>query len=82
MKCARAVVPAGSWTAASATDRVVLEATERYRRRIMLTGERGTKFLLDLPHAGLGATLTPLDAPFDPEGGAYHEGHHGHDHGV
>ena len=51
MKCARAIVPAGSWSAASAIDRVVLDATERHRRRIMLTGERGTKFLLDLPHA-------------------------------
>jgi urease accessory protein len=46
--------------------------------------------------AGLGARLTPIEAPFDPEGGAYasapadhhhgahdhghHHGHHGHDH--
>jgi urease accessory protein len=153
MKCARAIAPAGSWSAASAIDRVVLDATERHRRRIVLTGERGTKFLLDLPHAtalrggdglvmedgaivrvdgkpepvveiaaasapdlariawhlgnrhtdvqvagdrlrirrdhvleemlrGLGATLTVLDAPFDPESGAYHDRHHGHDHGV
>jgi urease accessory protein len=36
---------------------------------------------------GLGARLTPIEAPFDPEGGAYaaaahhHQGHgHGHDH--
>jgi urease accessory protein len=29
----------------------------------------------------LGARLTPIDAPFDPEGGAYaHHVHHGHDH--
>jgi urease accessory protein len=146
-------VPAGSWSAASAIDCVVLDATERHRRRLMMTGERGTKFLLDLPHAtalrdgdglvmedgamvrvngkpealveiaaasapelariawhignrhtdvqvagdrlrirrdhvledmlrGLGATLTSLDAPFDPEGGAYDGGHHGHDHGA
>jgi urease accessory protein UreE len=32
-------------------DRVVLDADERHRRRITLTGERGTVFLLDLPHA-------------------------------
>jgi urease accessory protein len=28
---------------------------------------------------GLGARIDPIDAPFDPEGGAYHE-HHGHAH--
>lgn len=32
-------------------DRVILDADERYRRRIVLTGERGTTFLLDLPQA-------------------------------
>jgi urease accessory protein len=32
-------------------DRVVLDADERHRRRIVLTGEGGTRFLLDLPHA-------------------------------
>src|SRR5215831_14377857 len=32
-------------------DRVVLDADERHRRRIVLTGEGGTSFLLDLPHA-------------------------------
>ena len=127
---------------APAIDRVVLSADERHRRRIVLTGERGTTFLLDLPqatalrdgdglmledgsivlvagkpepvldveaasaaelarlawHLGnrhtevqiigdklrirrdhvlekmlkhLGARVTPLDAPFDPESGAY-----------
>ena len=38
---------------------------------------------------GLGARLTPIEGPFDPEGGAYagghapqvHDEHHGHDHG-
>jgi urease accessory protein len=37
--------------------------------------------------AGLGARVTPIEAPFDPEGGAYaaaahhhHDHHHGHDH--
>jgi urease accessory protein len=141
---------AGTWNSAMAVDRVVLDADERHRRRITLTGEGGTTFLLDLPHAtalkdgdglvledgsivrvagkpeplleisaasphelarlawhignrhtdvqivadklrirrdhvleemlrGLGARLTPIEAPFDPEHGAY--GHHHHDHG-
>jgi urease accessory protein len=140
----------GTWNFATAIDRVVLDADERHRRRIMLTGEGGTNFLLDLPHAtalkdgdglvledgsivrvagkpealveiaaasphelarlawhignrhtgvqivgdtlrirrdhvleemlrGLGARLTPIEAAFDPEHGAY--GHHHHDHG-
>lgn len=33
---------------------------------------------------GLGATVTPVEAPFDPEGGAYardHDAAHGHHHG-
>jgi urease accessory protein len=139
----------GTWNLATAVDRVVLDADERHRRRITLTGEGGTTFLLDLPHAtalkdgdglvledgsivrvagkpeqlleisaasprelarlawhignrhtdvqivgdtlrirrdhvleemlrGLGARLTPIEAAFDPEHGAY--GHH-HDHG-
>ncbi len=29
---------------------------------------------------GLGARVIPIDAPFDPEGGAYAGGSHGHDH--
>jgi urease accessory protein len=133
-------------------DRVILDADERHRRRIVLTGERGTMFLLDLPQAaalrdgdglvledgsivcvagkpealveiaaasaqelarlawhignrhtdvqvvadalrirrdhvleemlrGLGARLTAVEAPFDPEPGAYGHGQHHHDHG-
>ena len=156
MKRSCEVRHAGSWDAISAFDRVVLDADERHRRRTVLTGEKGTKFLLDLPHAtvlrdgdglvlddgaivrvagkpeplteiaagsaqelarlawhignrhtdvqvvgerlrirrdhviedmlrGLGARLTPIEAPFDPEGGAYagggHSHHHGHDDG-
>jgi urease accessory protein len=156
MKRANAVKAAGRWDDASAIDRVTLDAQERHRRRIVLTGERGTTFLLDLPQAtalrdgdglvledgaivrvagrpeslvevaaanapelarlawhignrhvdveivgdrlrmrrdhviedmlrGLGASLSPIEAPFDPEHGAYdqHRGHtHGHaDHG-
>ena len=152
MRRASEIRTAGSWNAAAAIDRVVLDADERHRRRIVLTGERGTEFLLDLPHAaalrdgdglvledgaivrvagkpeplvevaapsapalarlawhignrhtdlqvvgdtlrirrdhvledmlrGLGARLTPIEAPFDPEPGAYGHSHdHGHGH--
>jgi|SRR5271166_2075232 len=131
-------------------DRVVLDAGERHRRRMVLTAEGGTSFLLDLPRAtvlrdgdglvledgtivrvagkrealvevraqtphalarlawhignrhtdveivgeclrirrdrvledmlrGLGAELSPIEAPFDPEPGAYgQEYRHGH----
>jgi urease accessory protein len=51
MRRAYAVRQAGQWDNAAAIDRVVLDASERHRRRVMLTGERGTKLLLDLPHA-------------------------------
>jgi len=166
MKRAHAVKAAGHWDSAAAVDRVSLDADERHRRRVVLTGERGTTFLLDLPHAmalrdgdglvlddggivrivsrpeplteiaaadshelarlawhignrhievqvvgdrlrirrdhviedmlrGLGARLSPVEAPFNPEQGAYaqhahghghdhahgHDHHHGHDHG-
>jgi urease accessory protein len=40
--------PAGSFAAADAIDRVVLDAGDRQRRRIVLTGEKGTRLLLDL----------------------------------
>jgi len=150
MKRACEVKAAGHWDDASAVDCVTLDAQERHRRRVVLTGERGTRFLLDLPQAtalhdgdgllledggvvrvagrpeplieiaaasprelarlawhignrhldvqivgerlrirrdhvieemlrGLGARLSPIEAPFDPEHGAY--GHrHGRDH--
>ena len=152
MKRAHAVKMAGHWDSGGAVDQVLLDAHERQRRRVVLTGERGTTFLLDLPqvialrdgdglvlddggivrvigrpealveivaadsHAlarlawhignrhievqivgdrlrirrdhvienmlrGLGALLTPLDAAFDPEQGAYAQTHgHGHAH--
>jgi len=51
MRRASAVRAAGTWNAASAVDRVVLDADDRHRRRVTLTGEGGTAFLLDLPHA-------------------------------
>src|SRR4051794_2064375 len=49
MRRALAIRPADTWDPALAVDRVVLDAGERHRRRIVLTGERGTIFLLDLP---------------------------------
>ncbi len=42
-----AIKPTGHWDAASAKDRVVLDAGDRNRRRIVLTGEKGSEFLLD-----------------------------------
>jgi urease accessory protein len=151
MRRASEVRTAGTWNPATAIDRVVLDAGERHRRRIALTGERGTRFLLDLRRAtalrdgdglvledgaivrvagkpeplieiaaasprelarlawhignrhtdvqivddtlrirrdhvledmvrALGARLTPVEAPFDPEPGAYGHQHHGHEH--
>ena len=159
MRRAQEFKAAGLWDSASAIDQVVLDAHDRHRRRVVLTGEGGTMFLLDLPQAtalrdgdglvlddgtmvrvvgrpellieivaanthelarlawhignrhvdlqivgdrlrirrdhviedmlsGLGARLLPIEAPFDPEHGAYqhhHDGHrndhaHGHDH--
>ncbi len=146
------ILRAGTWRSADAADRVVLDADERYRRRVVLTGETGTKFLLDLPAVtalhdgdglicedgkaimvvakpeplveiaavetaaeatimarlawhlgnrhtevqivgdrlrmrrdhvleemltGLGAAVTPIEAPFEPERGAYRHGHGG-----
>ena len=152
MKRAGEIKAAGEWNDASAVDCVALDAHERHRRRIVLTGERGMTFLLDLPHAtalrdgdglvlddgamvrvngrpeslveiaaangrelarlawhignrhidvqiagdrlrirrdhviedmlrGLGARLTPIEAPFDPESGAYGH-HHDDEHGA
>ena len=51
VKRTQQVLRAGNWRAADAIDRVVLDADERYRRRIVLTGERGFKFLLDFAEA-------------------------------
>ncbi len=51
MRRACEVRPAGAWNEASAIDSIALDAHERHRRRIVLTGERGTQFLLDLPQA-------------------------------
>lgn len=43
-----AVRRAGFWDPAVAVDRIVLDAGDRHRRRIVLQGARGTQFLLDL----------------------------------
>jgi urease accessory protein len=147
VKRALAVRRACEWDASEAIDRVVLDAGDRQRRRVVLTGERGTTFLLDLERPatlrdgdglvlddgaivrvageceplleltaktplalvrlawhlgnrhtdvqivgdrlrirrdhvleemvrGLGATLTPIEAPFDPEAAAPGQDHH------
>jgi urease accessory protein len=149
MPRASAVCAIDARTAARVLDEVVLTADERHRRRVVLTGARGTSFLLDLPHAtvlrhgdgllledgsivrvvgkpeplleisaasgaelarlawhignrhtdvqivgerlrirrdhvleemlrGLGARLAPVEAPFEPESGAYHSHRHTH----
>jgi urease accessory protein len=151
VKRAQRVLRVGTWRAADAIDRVMLDADERYRRRTVLTGESRFKFLLDLAEvtplhdgdglllddgtivavaakpeplveitaaadagdsaaalsrlawhlgnrhieveiagdrlrmrrdhvleemlSGLGAVLTPIEAPFEPERGAYQHGH-------
>ncbi len=159
-KRATTVLRAGTWHAADAVDRVMLDADSRHRRRIVLTGEDGLTFLLDFAEvtllrdgdglllndgtvvaviakpeplveiaagaddsggnsrpvalarlawhlgnrhtevqiigdrlrmrrdhvleemlAGLGAVLTPIEAPFEPERGAYHQHSHAHSHG-
>ena len=49
MKRAFEVKTAGRWHEGAAVDRVVLDADGRFRRRMLLTGESGTTFLLDLP---------------------------------
>jgi urease accessory protein len=48
MKRVRDIQPVGHWAAQRAADRVVLDAGDRQRRRMVMTGENGTRFLLDL----------------------------------
>jgi urease accessory protein len=147
------IADAGTWDAGRAVDRVVLDADDRLRRRIVLTTEKGAELLLDFPQPmmlrdgdglvledgsvvvvagqaealvdvsakapvdlvrlawhignrhtdiqfteagfrirrdhvledmlrGLGARVTPIEAPFDPEPAAPHGHHHDHDHGA
>lgn len=47
----RNVLPAGSWDAAAAVDRVLFDYDDRYRRRVLLRSENGADLLLDLPQA-------------------------------
>jgi urease accessory protein len=51
MRRAIDVKTAGNWNAGDEVDRVVLDATDRHRRRLVLTSESGDKVLLDLPRA-------------------------------
>jgi urease accessory protein len=51
MKRASEVKTAGHWDSVSAVDQITLDAHDRHRRRVVLTGDRGTTFLLDLPQA-------------------------------
>jgi urease accessory protein len=145
------IADAGTWDPARRVDRVVLDADDRLRRRIVLTTEMGMSLLLDFAQPmmlrdgdglvlddgsvvlvagkaeelvqvavkapldfvrlawhignrhtdiqfttksfrirrdhvledmlrGLGASVTPLDAPFDPEPAAPHGGGHPHAH--
>ena len=48
---ARTLVPAGSWDASIAADKVVLPHDGRHRRRIAMRGEGDVVFLLDLAEA-------------------------------
>ena len=48
MKRVTEVKPAGAWAAESAADRIVLDAGDRNRRRIVMTAQKGTEFLLDV----------------------------------
>jgi urease accessory protein len=54
-------------------------AVQIFPNRLRLRRDAAIAALL----AGLGARVTPIEAPFDPEGGAYAASthhHHGHDH--
>lgn len=47
MKRVVALRLAGEWNTAGACDRIMLDAGDRRRRRVAMTGENGTEFLLD-----------------------------------
>jgi urease accessory protein len=53
MQRASAIKSANTWNPGEASDRVVIDADERNRRRIMLITENGAQFLLDLPRAAM-----------------------------
>lgn len=50
---ATSVIPAGHWPASERKATVTLAHHDRHRRRIRLTADDGTSFLLDLPEATL-----------------------------
>jgi urease accessory protein len=47
MRRASQIKRAGEWDVEVAADRVVLDAGDRHRRRIVLRGEKGTEIMLD-----------------------------------
>ena len=49
MRRASLVKPFGTWPIDRAADTITLAADDRNRRRLVLTAEHGTTFLLDLP---------------------------------
>src|SRR5262249_14283150 len=49
MRHVSGIADAGTWDRARAADRVVLDAGDRVRRRIVLTTEKDMKLLLDFP---------------------------------
>ena len=53
MKRALDIRKCGDWNAGRFVDRVILGADDRHRRRLVMTGEAGTRFLLDLPKAAM-----------------------------
>src|SRR4051812_1556086 len=62
MKEIRDIRPAGGWNETSAIDVVELDAGDRYRGRVVLVGEQGATYLLNLPkprqlHDGDGLVL-------------------------
>jgi urease accessory protein len=50
---ASGVKKTSDWNAAQAIDVVTLASDDRHRRRLVMTGEAGTRFLLDLPQAAM-----------------------------
>ncbi len=49
MKRVAEIKPASAWNAGAAVDSIVLDAQDRHRRRVVLVGEQGATYLLDLP---------------------------------
>jgi len=49
MKRVTDIKPASAWNPATACDFIVLDAQDRYRRRVVFVGEHGATYLLDLP---------------------------------